>query len=62
MVAQWCPSNSCGTDIVVFIERDVEVMKKGIKNPQKIRAKLGDSFPTKKRKKKTDWKKGKENK
>jgi hypothetical protein len=47
---------------VVFIERDVEVMKKGIKNPQKIRAKLGDSFPTKKRKKKTDWKKGKENK
>lgn len=42
-------------NIMVPIDRD-ETMS-GIKNPQKLRAKLGDSFPVKKKKKKPDWKK-----
>tara|TARA_Y100000310_G_scaffold87866_1_gene84747 strand:+ start:5837 stop:6016 length:180 start_codon:yes stop_codon:yes gene_type:complete len=43
-------------NIMVPIDRN-ETMS-GIKNPQQLRAKLGDSFPVKKKKKKPDWKKG----
>jgi hypothetical protein len=48
-------NDSHSIDIMVSIDRDKKMS--GIKNPQKLQAKLGDSFPVKKKKKKPGYKK-----